>query len=101
MRSVCSAMSAAMAASLRVLPAQTIPTPGMSSTRGSGSILLRVTPFELTCSRSEEHTSELQSRGHLVCRLLLEKKKNNTIIHKLNQLFTINVTKTDIKIKND
>src|SRR5439155_3398128 len=28
-------------------------------------------------SRSEEHTSELQSRGHLVCRLLLEKKKKN------------------------
>src|SRR5690625_6659483 len=27
------------------------------------------------CGRSEEHTSELQSRGHLVCRLLLEKKK--------------------------
>src|SRR5439155_15892573 len=26
-------------------------------------------------TRSEEHTSELQSRGHLVCRLLLEKKK--------------------------
>src|SRR5690625_5413842 len=29
----------------------------------------------MTRSRSEEHTSELQSRGHLVCRLLLEKKK--------------------------
>src|SRR2546429_2437082 len=29
--------------------------------------------------RSEEHTSELQSRLHLVCRLLLEKKKNNMI----------------------
>src|SRR3989442_4477208 len=28
-------------------------------------------------SRSEEHTSELQSRPHLVCRLLLEKKKRN------------------------
>src|SRR5690625_7065039 len=28
-------------------------------------------------ARSEEHTSELQSRGHLVCRLLLEKKKHN------------------------
>src|SRR5690625_7039455 len=28
-------------------------------------------------ARSEEHTSELQSRGHLVCRLLLEKKKQN------------------------
>src|SRR5690625_5863548 len=34
--------------------------------------------LDATCapSRSEEHTSELQSRGHLVCRLLLEKKKN-------------------------
>src|SRR5437870_6364465 len=30
-----------------------------------------------TAVRSEEHTSELQSRGQLVCRLLLEKKKNN------------------------
>src|SRR5207253_5572895 len=30
----------------------------------------------LSFSRSEEHTSELQSRGHLVCRLLLEKKKS-------------------------
>src|SRR5439155_26786032 len=28
-------------------------------------------------ARSEEHTSELQSRGHLVCRLLLEKKKKD------------------------
>src|SRR5439155_25413305 len=31
-------------------------------------------------TRSEEHTSELQSRGHLVCRLLLEKKKTTTRI---------------------
>src|SRR3989442_6752949 len=30
--------------------------------------------------RSEEHTSELQSRPHLVCRLLLEKKKKRNII---------------------
>src|SRR2546422_1867078 len=30
-------------------------------------------------ARSEEHTSELQSRLHLVCRLLLEKKKKHTI----------------------
>src|SRR5437870_9947856 len=29
--------------------------------------------------RSEEHTSELQSRGHLVCRLLLEKKKTSYV----------------------
>src|SRR5256884_2235563 len=32
--------------------------------------------FLATLARSEEHTSELQSRLHLVCRLLLEKKKN-------------------------
>src|SRR5690554_7337345 len=31
--------------------------------------------YALTGARSEEHTSELQSRPHLVCRLLLEKKK--------------------------
>src|SRR2546429_7320247 len=31
--------------------------------------------------RSEEHTSELQSRLHLVCRLLLEKKKMNKLSH--------------------
>src|SRR2546422_7181352 len=35
-----------------------------------------------TAARSEEHTSELQSRLHLVCRLLLEKKKKK---HKMNR----------------
>src|SRR5439155_3571081 len=39
---------------------------------------LPVTTREMKYKRSEEHTSELQSRGHLVCRLLLEKKKNKT-----------------------
>src|SRR5690554_7499359 len=34
--------------------------------------------------RSEEHTSELQSRPHLVCRLLLEKKKTKNINNKTN-----------------
>src|SRR5687768_18100811 len=34
-------------------------------------------PDRLNVNRSEEHTSELQSRLHLVCRLLLEKKKIN------------------------
>src|SRR2546430_7609047 len=32
-------------------------------------------------NRSEEHTSELQSQSNLVCRLLLEKKKNEILIH--------------------
>src|SRR5688572_32436993 len=34
---------------------------------------------ELSAPRSEEHTSELQSQSNLVCRLLLEKKKNDNI----------------------
>src|SRR2546430_8114427 len=40
-------------------------------------------------SRSEEHTSELQSQSNLVCRLLLEKKKKNIyiIIVKLNKYY--------------
>src|SRR2546430_7166184 len=40
--------------------------------------LIRV-PLDTKCSRSEEHTSELQSQSNLVCRLLLEKKKKITI----------------------
>src|SRR3712207_6966202 len=41
----------------------------------------RVTGLDFS-PRSEEHTSELQSRQYLVCRLLLEKKKNtNTILY--------------------
>src|SRR5690554_7690229 len=43
-----------------------------------GSGLYSFLPVSSELSRSEEHTSELQSRPHLVCRLLLEKKKNNT-----------------------
>src|SRR2546429_5479676 len=40
---------------------------------GPGFAMLGLSEFQL--KRSEEHTSELQSRLHLVCRLLLEKKK--------------------------
>src|SRR2546422_6524672 len=40
----------------------------------------------VTMGRSEEHTSELQSRLHLVCRLLLEKKKKHKHIHYNHQL---------------
>src|SRR2546422_6223866 len=44
--------------------------------------------------RSEEHTSELQSRLHLVCRLLLEKKKKNmkqptSVNYNLDHMYTI------------
>src|SRR5437870_6204939 len=58
---------------------------------GATETIQNFTPPMLTISsdRSEEHTSELQSRGHLVCRLLLEKKKkknqNNTNKQKINE----------------
>src|SRR5437870_11462744 len=45
-------------------------------TRGRLHPRLALRERVLLVERSEEHTSELQSRGHLVCRLLLEKKKN-------------------------
>src|SRR2546430_13377216 len=48
----------------------------------------RGTPRPCQPGRSEEHTSELQSQSNLVCRLLLEKKKNNhtNSFHDLKQL---------------
>src|SRR3712207_7089842 len=49
--------------------------PGM--VRGGDRAALRVGGLTPEHLRSEEHTSELQSRQYLVCRLLLEKKKNN------------------------
>src|SRR5690625_6454339 len=49
---------------------------------GQPVAVARISLDSVVCRRSEEHTSELQSRGHLVCRLLLEKKKK-TEIHKI------------------
>src|SRR5207249_9417377 len=72
-------------------PCQPAPVPranAITTTPPSASSLAAVTTFcthrpdatptRLMPVRSEEHTSELQSRFDLVCRLLLEKKKNNT-----------------------
>src|SRR5689334_23862506 len=44
--------------------------------RQAGVVAVVVLAFVFGVKRSEEHTSELQSQFHLVCRLLLEKKKN-------------------------
>src|SRR5690606_41583541 len=49
---------------------------GEGAARGAGARHLREHPHDE--DRSEEHTSELQSRENLVCRLLLEKKKQKT-----------------------
>ena len=43
----------------------------------SGGVILIATAGLVQASRSEEHTSELQSLTNLVCRLLLEKKNND------------------------
>src|SRR3989442_10984040 len=52
-----------------------------------------ITEFDVTTNhRSEEHTSELQSRPHLVCRLLLEKKKKY-----LTHVSAIHVQIIDVK----
>src|SRR2546429_7262023 len=53
---------------------------------------MRLSKASRTSTRSEEHTSELQSRLHLVCRLLLEKKKKKT---------NINFIRCNIDNKND
>src|SRR3712207_8412266 len=46
--------------------------------------------------RSEEHTSELQSRQYLVCRLLLEKKKQKVV--QIGLLYTLGINNSDTKI---
>src|SRR5947199_8916920 len=62
--------AAATALVTRTAPIGSPPASGFARVRMSGT-----TPV---CSRSEEHTSELQSLRHLVCRLLLEKKKRKS-----------------------
>src|SRR5215208_8399156 len=52
-----------------------ISRPCASRKSAPGSPLTSTGRNDTPGARSEEHTSELQSRGHLVCRLLLEKKK--------------------------
>src|SRR2546422_3427749 len=61
------------ASALRVLEIKDALPPG-KSWRHWGDQAIDTRPV-----RSEEHTSELQSRLHLVCRLLLEKKKNSKL----------------------
>src|SRR5205814_3876706 len=57
-----------------------VPTPQKAGSPGRSSLAISKQRTQLMASllaRSEEHTSELQSLRHLVCRLLLEKKNKN------------------------
>src|SRR5690606_41069512 len=64
------AAAAAVGRLLRLSPQQTLHAFGSAGTQSAG-----LWEFLRDAARSEEHTSELQSRENLVCRLLLEKKK--------------------------
>src|SRR6266498_5262723 len=65
--------------------AQTSLTATRDSARRTASTVAPISSTPSRSRRSEEHTSELQSRPHLVCRLLLEKKKKHKNQHTLLQ----------------
>src|SRR3712207_6872704 len=60
-------------------------TPATSSRSTSGTSARCAARATSHSARSEEHTSELQSRQYLVCRLLLEKKKTHNDDHEVTQ----------------
>src|SRR6266498_2458572 len=62
--------------------------------------LIGQSKWAVSAERSEEHTSELQSRPHLVCRLLLEKKNINIIARRTRKKKN-NHTVHDSKIKSN
>src|SRR3712207_8797118 len=70
------------AKALTARPTAVVPTP--KERANSGMAGATMPNPRATTNRSEEHTSELQSRQYLVCRLLLEKKKRATIKTKTN-----------------
>src|SRR5437763_17052926 len=57
-----------------------IPRPSVAHLPPRSPLLAAAIPLHQSRRRSEEHTSELQSPMYLVCRLLLEKKKNKDIL---------------------
>src|SRR5258708_17175371 len=64
-----------IASSVIRMPARVLSLAANSAATGKPRTHTRTPPLVSTGQRSEEHTSELQSPDHLVCRLLLEKKK--------------------------
>src|SRR5439155_19900004 len=79
-RPITTAMGCSMFISAHIgLPLPSEPAPPAVSPRSKKVILIGRMSSSPLRWRSEEHTSELQSRGHLVCRLLLEKKNITNI----------------------
>src|SRR3712207_7158370 len=64
-----------------------MPSPPRTAPTGDAITPRLPFPRRTNLGRSEEHTSELQSRQYLVCRLLLEKKKKDLQAHINNQTF--------------
>src|SRR3712207_8426228 len=79
-RSACAFTSASSIASSFFSPASRVASAWASSASSCGPLALSAAASRLS-ARSEEHTSELQSRQYLVCRLLLEKKKQQAALH--------------------
>src|SRR2546430_9020815 len=82
----CRRMSAPMRRSSSMRPVRVGFTPTL--TRVSGRSAARHPATRKNAARSEEHTSELQSQSNLVCRLLLEKKKQH---EQLNEAVDVNI----------
>src|SRR5437016_9704594 len=77
-----------------------IARPQVTAELGVGNTSMKASPICLTTwpSRSEEHTSELQSLTNLVCRLLLEKKKKkNNITDRKKNIDRLSQVSSDVK----
>src|SRR5207253_6126093 len=80
-------MAAIRSGTLKNAPRRTAFCVSSRNHRSTKFSQLELVGIKCSTKRSEEHTSELQSRGHLVCRLLLEKKKKHPFATAPSELF--------------
>src|SRR5262245_63957277 len=85
-RSVLPAAAHRVGAALPAEGGRTMPTRWLLRSGACASVALVAAVVAASCDdRSEEHTSELQSLRHLVCRLLLEKKNNKKHLQRIHR----------------